>query len=73
MLQRPDRADAPGESRRQRYRRRQALGLGIAPVEFDATIVDFLVRTSWLPADETHDRALVGRAIAALIKDSARR
>ena len=69
MLERPPSHVA----RRRRYRQRQRDGRAVAPVEFDAAVVDFLVRTAWLPPDEISDRSAVGKAIAAMLQDAARR
>jgi hypothetical protein len=69
MLKRPD---APRD-RHYRFRARQKAGVAVAPVEFDAAVVDFLVRTAWLPPDEISDRSAVGKAIAAMLQDAARR
>jgi hypothetical protein len=69
MLKRPD----PPQDRHRRHRQRVKAGVACAVVEYDAVTVDFLCRTHWLAPSETHDRASIGRAIAALLADSARR
>jgi hypothetical protein len=69
MLKRPDHPP----DRHARFRARRRNGVACALVEFDAAVVDFLVKTHWLPADEIHDRDAVGRAIGAMLAASARR
>jgi len=70
MLKRPD--DRPLD-RHARFRRRVKIGVAVAQVEFDASVVDFLVRNLWLEATECVDRAAVGKAIGAMLHDAARR
>lgn len=70
MLQRPP---SGREDRHRRARKRRRDGIAVAPVEYDATVVDFLVKLAWLPPGEAHDRASIGKAIAAMIADAARR
>jgi hypothetical protein len=71
MLRRPDRPDPP--DRHKRFRRRRRDGKACAMIEYDASVIDFLVRTHWLQEGEVADRASIGRAIGALIRDAARR
>jgi hypothetical protein len=40
-------------------------------VEIDAPVVSLLVRLGWLPDADVHDRAEIGAAIAALLRDAA--
>jgi hypothetical protein len=68
MLERPEPPD-----RHRRFRARRRAGKAVASVEYDALIVDLLVRTHWLPPDELHDRDSIGRAIGAMLADAARR
>jgi len=69
MLKRPDLLP----DRFKRFRQRRKAGVAVAPVEYDAAVVDFLVRTHWLPPDELHDRASIGKALSAMVSDAARR
>jgi hypothetical protein len=69
-----ERADPPApRDRHRRFRQRRRAGKAVALVEFDAAVIDLLVRTAWLPPDESHDRDAVGRALAAMVADAARR
>jgi hypothetical protein len=70
MLDRPKNRGKPNRWQAD-YRRRQASGRVIAPVEVDADVVAFLVRTKWLSPD-VDDRQAIGRAIAAAMKDAAK-
>lgn len=72
MLKRLSDPPPPGD-RHRRHRARVKAGIAVAPVEFDATVVNFLVRLAWLPPGETHDRASIGRAISAMVSDAAQR
>src|SRR5215831_11597628 len=56
----------PGD-RHARYRSRQRDGKAVAPVEYDAAVVDWLVKLSWLLEGEACDRDAVGRAIGAMV------
>ena len=69
----PRRPSRPARERKARYRRRQASGVATCTVEYDADVVDFLVRTEWLGEREAVDRRQVGAAIARMLKDSAAR
>jgi hypothetical protein len=39
--------------------------------EYDARLVDLLVRTHWLTESEAFDRHNIGQAIEALLRDAA--
>jgi hypothetical protein len=69
MLHRPN--HPPDRHRRFRHRRRN--GVACATVEYDAAVVDFLIKNLWLAETECADREAVGRAIGAMIAASARR
>jgi len=69
MLNRPD----ASRDRHYRFRQRVKAGLACTTVEFDASVVDFLVRTRWLTADELHDRDSIGASITRMLADAARR
>jgi hypothetical protein len=45
----------------------------VAPVEYDAAVLDWLVRLGWLLEGEAADRSAVGRAIGAMLAASSRR
>jgi hypothetical protein len=55
------------------YRRRQRHGEGVAPVHFDRPLIEFLIRTHWLDPERADDRREIGAAIAAMLKDAAKR
>ena len=59
--------------RHRRFRARRRAGKAVASVEFDAAVLNFLVKLKWLLEAEASDRGAVGRAIGALIRDAARR
>lgn len=60
-------------TRRQRaWRARQAHGEAIAPVPYDAAVVNFLIATRWLDPALADDRAEIGKAIGAMAKDAAK-
>ena len=42
-------------------------------VEVDADVLDLLITTRWLAEPEAGDRGAIGRAIAAMITDAAKR
>jgi hypothetical protein len=56
-----------------RYRARVKAGIACTTVEFDGPVVDMLVKLRWLQEGEACDRQAVGRAIAAMVADAARR
>jgi len=70
MLKRLDPPTPP--DRHARYRARQRDGKAVA-VEYDAAVVDFLVKTHWLLEGEASDRDAVGSAIARMVADATRR
>jgi hypothetical protein len=59
------------------YRRRSKAGRRTATVEYDCSVVNFLVAQEWLtPRDDDiwpYTSAEIGAAITAMIADSARR
>jgi hypothetical protein len=70
MLDRPrDRRAASAPTRL--YRRRARRGKALAMNEYDARLVDLLVRTHWLTESEAFDRHNIGQAIEALLRDAA--
>jgi hypothetical protein len=69
MLKRPDHVP----DRHARHRARQRAGKAVAPVEYDAAVVDFLVKNLWLEERETCDRSAIGAGIARMLADAARR
>ena len=69
----PRRPRRPARERKARYRQRQASGVATCSVEYDGTVIDFLVRTEWLGEREACDRKAVGAAIARMLRDSAAR
>jgi hypothetical protein len=75
MLHRPTRKSSYAEQERERakrYRARQRAGRAIVPIEINSAIVNWLVRTHWLPPREAHSRAELAAAIGAMLKDAAR-
>jgi hypothetical protein len=76
MLDRPPRkgTGSVGQAERtRRYRRRQANGRAVYPVEADGDVVGLLIRLHWLDERDASDKAAVGRAIARMLADAARR
>jgi hypothetical protein len=69
VLRRPD--HRPDRHARHCARRRD--GKAVALVEYDAAVLDFLIRLHWLGESEACDRQAVGRAIGAMVAASARR
>lgn len=70
MLKRPD---APMDNRHRRFRQRRRDGLACYTITIGAAELEFLIRTHWLLDAEACDRSAVGRAIAAMLSDAARR
>jgi hypothetical protein len=61
-------------AKRQRtWRARRRDGAAVYPVPADALALNFLIDLGWLGESESGDRREVGRAIAALLEDAARR
>jgi hypothetical protein len=57
-----------------RYRRRHADGRAVARgVEYDADVLDLLIALGWLREGEADDPKQVGRAITALMEDTAKK
>ena len=69
----PRRPRRPARERKRRYRARQASGVATCTVEYDADVVNFLVRTEWLTEREAADRRQVGEAVGRMLRDSAAR
>jgi hypothetical protein len=65
-----DRARQAAATRR--WRERANAGEAVAPVVYDAEIIEMAVQTCWLPECDAHDRAKVGAAFSWLLKDMAR-
>jgi len=61
MLERPPSHVA----RRRRYRQRQRDGRAVAPVEFDAAVLDWSVKLHWLTEAEASDRDAVTTSVQA--------
>jgi hypothetical protein len=57
---------------RRRYRRREREGRKVAPTEYDALTVSYLVETLWLPAADADDPSKIAEATFRLISASAR-
>jgi hypothetical protein len=66
MLSRPP-------DRRKRHKLRAAAGVACCTVEFDASIVEMLVRLRWLPPKESFNREEIGEALGRQAKDTAKR
>jgi hypothetical protein len=68
---------APSRARRTQvqaaYRRRVAAGRVVIGVELDAAVLDLLVRLRWLDERTANDKAAIGRAVAAMLCETARR
>lgn len=70
MLERPPRARRQARrERKQRWKRRQAAGRIVVPVEIGETVITGLVAIGWLREGEA-DARRIGAAIAALLADS---
>jgi hypothetical protein len=69
----PSLLPSPGAARQKAWRARRRNGAAVYPVQADAAALNFLIDLGWLSATESADRREVGRAIAALIEDAARR
>jgi hypothetical protein len=66
-------AKCSGAARQKRYRSRVKHHQRVAPVVYDGEILDLLVTLGWLQERETGDPVQIGKAIAALLSDTARR
>ena len=71
MLGRPNRLELR-RLRERSYRQRVRTGLRAAPVEYDADLLDFLIRTGWLADADAGDKHKIGTAISAVMRDAAR-
>jgi hypothetical protein len=58
--------------RDQRHRERLRACKAVALVEYDGAVLDLLLRTGWAREEELSDAHAVGRAISAMLADSAR-
>jgi hypothetical protein len=75
MLQRPPKADrrrSAASARQARYRARSRNGRVVVSVEVDERLLDLLVRLRWLREAAAGDRAAIGRALQAMLRDAAR-
>jgi hypothetical protein len=69
-----DRAARSGRRTRQRaYRARLRARRILVGVEVDAAIVDLLCRLRWLREADAGDRARIGQAVAAMLREAASR
>jgi hypothetical protein len=65
---------SPPGARSKRYRARQRNGRIVPSMpDIGADEISFLIQTRWLREENAGDRAAIGAAIAALIKDAAKR
>ncbi|MBR0732419.1 hypothetical protein JQ595_27075 [Bradyrhizobium japonicum] len=75
MLTRPpidaDRKRALRRERKKRRAKREAAGLACCMVEYDASMLDFLIGTHWLEEADADDAAKVGAAVTAMWRSSA--
>jgi hypothetical protein len=62
----------PRAARDRRHRQRLKSGVRVAPVEYDGTVLNFLIATHWLAELDADDTRKVGVAIAAMLADTAR-
>jgi hypothetical protein len=63
---------AARKARDARHRARLKRGVRVARVEFDGAILDLLLRTGWAREEELSDANAVGRALAAMLAETAR-
>jgi len=56
-----------------RHRERAARGEAVYHVPIGADVIDFLVRTNWLPERDVYRDLDVAEAVGALLRDTARR
>jgi hypothetical protein len=73
MLQRPPSRRTPRARWQADYRRRVRNGEGIAPVGYNTSVIEFLIRTHWLDPEHICDRHKIGAAIARMLADAAKR
>ena len=59
-------------TRKARWRERQRRGVLVAQVEVSAVGLDLLIATHWLAEVDAGNPAAIGRAISALLEDSAK-
>ena len=69
----PSLLPSPGAARQKAWRARRRNGAAVYPVQADTSALNFLIDLGWLSENKSADRREVGRAIAALIEDAARR
>jgi hypothetical protein len=60
------------KDRWKRYRSRQRDRLAIAPVTYDAVVIELLIATQWLAERDAADRRKVGLAIGRMLAASAK-
>ncbi len=81
MLKRPQPPPSPTHRERhrrqrrlqqQRHRQRAREGRAVYPVEIGDEVLTMLISFNWLAECDQHDRAAVGRAIAAMLSDAAK-
>jgi hypothetical protein len=70
VLQRADHRRKLDAARKKRRRTRQALGLRVAPVEYDHGTIEMLITLGWLIREHCDDATKVGDAIARLLRDA---
>jgi hypothetical protein len=67
------RAVTPAAEKMRRHRERAARGEACYRVPIGAEVVAFLVRAGWLPDREIYPDLEIAEAVAALLRDTARR
>jgi hypothetical protein len=72
-LIRPSGRDLRRGDRQRRYRQRLRDGEMTVAFQIDAEVIDLLIRSGWLSEAEADNRAAIGRAVSAMLRDSARR
>jgi hypothetical protein len=73
MLERPhNRRQATRRARDRRYRERVRSCRAVALVEYDASVLDLLLRTGWASEAELGDARAVGEALGRMLAASAR-
>jgi hypothetical protein len=63
----------PAAEKMRRHRERTARGEACYRIPIGPEVVDFLVRAGWLPQREVYPDLEVAEAVAALLRDTARR
>jgi hypothetical protein len=71
MLERPARTRRQARrERKQRWKRRQAAGRIVVPVELGETVISGLIAIGWLREGDSTDARRIGAAIAEMLADS---